>query len=1089
MRNFLRNSVVQAALGACCTAVASAQVLTPTVGFNSNAGTRPINDPATSQEMFRTPQFSGTTASFIEANTAGQFDNNGAFRAAGASTEGDAGMRVFFDWINPANVDGWVRLTTSDGPSLPNPALNTAGKVRFKLTNISEFFAGNIGICLGIRETGNDVPALSNGGISGGIEWVGVSEVANGIVAGANNLVDTTAAGDDVQLFPLGADMSALPAGTTVIGLGTNNTLDTVPGGDDQIRRGYTLGANNERRPIPVVYLAPSANAYDVVVDLATGDITVDGITTAAGFAGFTGDGVLSAANNRGTLEHIAIVNDALDSAVRIDFTIDELRFDSPTAYDFLAPTITSQLILGDTSINISVPFGPVDQIEVRRNGIPLPIFNVGSEVYNYTLTVPAVAANDVYTARYRSTQLNAFSALSNSVTVLPEPPAYGFSFLLDEDGDACSFPAGGGWEFVGAPTRVSIAGGDEVPQGRPLFLNSAVWQTITLDLTNANDVVGWLGGDGDVDPSPSGDYGMESIWFNNLSSATPVTREVLIDSIQALDAADNVLVTIRDFESSTLDLTQTRGQATVNNELVAENTTLGAYDGFVAKRLTWLFNAALPAQASFGQLTRSSTCGTSYRWNAANNAKIRFRMVLRAPNPNSLALPVVQGPILVGDSEVVVLNSSTATAVELFVNGVSVASQAPTGTFTIFSGVTLAAGDSVSATQTIGPDESGYAYPKAVQTTLLAPPAPGIPAPVQDGDNVVTVTGIVRLTSLIEIVDAANVVLGSSNTFNPDGTVAITLNRQLDGLENIRARVTNSGGSTLSAPFEVGRGNGDIKIALGVREGNDAGALGTQGVGTGPIEWIGASGTTSGAPNGISFVPSDNWVTLTFDPAVGPVTSFASGNGIIDVARGSIEHLAVSVDNLSPNRSTGLFELYVDNVVNVGANGGADFIVSDFESFALDAEALFQEPNFSGSTDVNLRFPPADSVVSNEEANGGLQSCKLTFFFRDTAAGRWVRITTSGADNLSRPIVDLTKPIRMDVLLRPAAPSFALGDMNCDGFITVGDIGGFVLALTNPTQYAIQFPGCDINLADINQDGFVTVGDIGAFVALLTGN
>ena len=65
---------------------------------------------------------------------------------------------------------------------------------------------------------------------------------------------------------------------------------------------------------------------------------------------------------------------------------------------------------------------------------------------------------------------------------------------------------------------------------------------------------------------------------------------------------------------------------------------------------------------------------------------------------------------------------------------------------------------------------------------------------------------------------------------------------------------------------------------------------------------------------------------------------------------------------------------------------------------------------------------------------------------------------------------------------------AFLDGDMNCDGFVTVGDIGGFVLALTNPTQYAIQFPSCNVNNADINDDGFVTVGDIGPFVQLLAG-
>lgn len=61
-------------------------------------------------------------------------------------------------------------------------------------------------------------------------------------------------------------------------------------------------------------------------------------------------------------------------------------------------------------------------------------------------------------------------------------------------------------------------------------------------------------------------------------------------------------------------------------------------------------------------------------------------------------------------------------------------------------------------------------------------------------------------------------------------------------------------------------------------------------------------------------------------------------------------------------------------------------------------------------------------------------------------------------------------------------------GDMNCDGVITVADIGGFVLAITDPAGYAAAFPACDINNADINDDGVITVADIGPFVALLTG-
>lgn len=61
-------------------------------------------------------------------------------------------------------------------------------------------------------------------------------------------------------------------------------------------------------------------------------------------------------------------------------------------------------------------------------------------------------------------------------------------------------------------------------------------------------------------------------------------------------------------------------------------------------------------------------------------------------------------------------------------------------------------------------------------------------------------------------------------------------------------------------------------------------------------------------------------------------------------------------------------------------------------------------------------------------------------------------------------------------------------GDMNCDGVVSVADIGPFVLALTDPAGYAAQFPDCDINNGDLNADQMVSVSDIGPFVALLTG-
>lgn len=62
------------------------------------------------------------------------------------------------------------------------------------------------------------------------------------------------------------------------------------------------------------------------------------------------------------------------------------------------------------------------------------------------------------------------------------------------------------------------------------------------------------------------------------------------------------------------------------------------------------------------------------------------------------------------------------------------------------------------------------------------------------------------------------------------------------------------------------------------------------------------------------------------------------------------------------------------------------------------------------------------------------------------------------------------------------------LGDANCDRLINNFDIDPFVLALSDPAEYAIQFPECDIRFMDINGDGFVNNFDIDPFVALISG-
>lgn len=75
---------------------------------------------------------------------------------------------------------------------------------------------------------------------------------------------------------------------------------------------------------------------------------------------------------------------------------------------------------------------------------------------------------------------------------------------------------------------------------------------------------------------------------------------------------------------------------------------------------------------------------------------------------------------------------------------------------------------------------------------------------------------------------------------------------------------------------------------------------------------------------------------------------------------------------------------------------------------------------------------------------------------------------------------------VTLRTVLPVVAERLSIGDLNCDGLLSVADIGGFVLALTDPSAYAAAFPGCNIARADTNRDGFITVADIGGFVNLL---
>jgi len=1434
--------------------VAWAQFPSEVVGFNG-----PPIDEFTAQEMFRIPEYSPTTVDYIILNTPGEWDNNYAARFNGLQTEGDAALQASFKWVDPADPDAWVRFTTANGPERPNPALHLAGQVRFKLTNKSEIFDGELGVCLGIRETAANVPQLEEGGTLGDIEWVGVSTSHNGIVAGPDNIVNTQATGDDVQEYPVGTDIGPdgldLPSGTAVVSVGPNGDLDTAPTGDDQVRFGYFIAADGNRRPIPAITLPPRAAAYILEWDLSTGDVTVDGTPTTAGIAGFSGDGQLLAAPMRGTLEHVALTNITDDTAVLIDFAIDELQFEAPEADPVRPPTVLAPIIAGDDSVTVTDLQQGVDQVKLYVNGDESASQDV-TTADDVVFPIADAVAGDTYTATQRVGGVT--SGPSAGILVLPEAASYTFSIVIDDDGTNCD------WDYEFVP--VTDVGSGPVPQGSFMFNLASTWQTIDIPLTNPNVVMAWLGGNGTLDPSPTDEWAIDSMWFAIAEGADAGPYEVYIDTVQALDETDQVLTTIHDMESGVNYLQYPRGQSTTTPTSSALSTTT-AYDGVRSHRLLWTFPSTEPTETLGMFHGLGYACGTSPTF-PDTAAKVRFHMLLRRLPDDPSTLPAVAGPIIVGTQNAVrVNNRADATAVQLYINGQAVGDPVtPTGEETDFTDLTLEVGNSVSATQTL-PDGrlvSDFAYPRVVSAeppapTVVAPIAPGsmsvevtgvldvpfatatlvtvyvngdehgsavptgptvtvpldvtlvtgntvtakqtvngvlseasapvtvahpapvlymapaqgadtvqvisispdaesvtvvvndlvehsdtltpgsdrwdvpvsglvmgdvirayytvagiasvqsdyevvttdvataikcddfeysetqyqaawatagtyprlglvdtmnatplpatkslyapegnsrvdasiaplipteqqpvifnvdiydpvgvgstavqfgqltgdlvsgdwfllevgilgwdntdnvhydvraignggpnwvdldqfdgpdrsvgwhnftvvhkgnrldvyvdgllgyknlplsaettyewaiigaapysagtayyddycvevgpvrfgevpppppvVAAPIEDGDEVVTVTGVVENVTLLNIVDESSIVIGTyTGPMDPEG-VEVTLTRSLVHLESITAEMTTPVWGVLSSsPLEVGKGNGDVLVCIGIRETDDTGPLGSPGGNAGEIEWVGAASEVSGAPQGVAISPSSSWQTLTFDPASPPITAFpGSGDGIITSTRGVLEHLAISVDTASMDRSTGMYELYVDNVVNVGAgDGGVDFVIADFEGLDLGTEALFQEPTYSGTTGADMAPLPSASEVSDAEGNPG-QSELLVWFWKDTDAGRWARLTTYQALEIPSPIIDLTKPIRLDILLRPPQELCA-GDMDCDGDVDFDDINPFIEALAGAAAW--PYPNCPWLNGDCDADGDVDFDDINPFVA-----
>lgn len=121
--------------------------------------------------LFRLPNYSGSTVNFLDSAPNLSVVTN-------VSPPGNTSSRALaVSWsFSSTNTNPWLRLTTFGTTTLPNPVIDFTKRFRFDI-----HASRPLRVALGLRETTNapGTPLGSNGGSTGGIEWVGVTNRLN----------------------------------------------------------------------------------------------------------------------------------------------------------------------------------------------------------------------------------------------------------------------------------------------------------------------------------------------------------------------------------------------------------------------------------------------------------------------------------------------------------------------------------------------------------------------------------------------------------------------------------------------------------------------------------------------------------------------------------------------------------------------------------------------------------------------------------------------------------------------------------------------------------------------------------------------
>ncbi len=224
-----------------------------------------------------------------------------------------------------------------------------------------------------------------------------------------------------------------------------------------------------------------------------------------------------------------------------------------------------------------------------------------------------------------------------------------------------------------------------------------------------------------------------------------------------------------------------------------------------------------------------------------------------------------------------------------------------------------------------------------------------------------------------------------------------------------------------------------------------------------------------------------DNWDN--FD------TSSINNNGIY-VLSGDTDGSAATDEFITVNDEIVLRQGDAVDSLTLGSSVDA-VSINNLDQVAFVWDSTLGETLFLGDAD-NLADSRALLSVNDELDVDGDEAGDwlITDFNASGVVGPGLDLGDDGAVYVEVDMEPVGGGANIEAVVRLTLPGgpVLLGDLNCDGNVSVGDINAFVLALTDPDGYAAMFPDCDILAGDCSNDGQVTVGDINCFVALVTG-